>query len=353
MNFKINNRIILAGIGIILLLLLIIPLRIPYRMVVQGKILPGRIWILQRETDGSMLITLRDHVHNIVSDYTAYQVERGDVLNFRLSANLSMDNLVSAGDTIGFIQSNIINGELAQLQGLLAVARSNLQVNRSGEKQSLVEAARNQYLLSQEQAQLQSKILERQKALFDSNLVSREEYEINQGTFNIFELQTAMAGSQLQALETGSKPEQIQLSYAEIHSLEREIRVLEQRLSQFVLISPLQGRVFTTFSAESLLFIADTTRIVYMPVNLREQPEVKLNQKIVLEANNGILIAGEIVSIDQMIQRLNDQQVFLVTAVLESGDLPLALNQIVPCTIHGQSKTPWNYLGRLIKAILN
>ncbi len=354
MQKKINTRTILIGAGIILLLILLLPVHLPYSLVVQGKVLPGQVWLLQRQTDGSMLVTLRDHRQNIVSSYTAYQVERGDVLSFNLSPRLQSDGRVTRGDTIGYIHSNVINGEMANLRGALDVARSMLYVNNTGEKQSLVEAARNQLSLSREQALLQNRILERQKDLYDSNLVSREMYEITQGTSKIYDLQALVAEAQLKALETGSKPEQVQLSLSEINSLESEIKVLEQRLDQFVLISPLAGELFTPFSAESLMFIADTSRLVYMPVGLRDLAEVKVAQIFQVRTPVGAeVIRGKIVKVDQMIQRLNDQQVFFVIGLLEKRHALLPLNQIVPCTIKGQSKTPWKYLGKIIQSMFN
>jgi hypothetical protein len=354
MQKKIDTRTILIGVGIVLLLILLLPIHLPYNLIVQGKVLPGQVWLLQRQTDGSMLVTLRDHRQNIVASYTAYQVERGDVLSFNLSPRLRSDGQVTTGDTIGFIHSNVINGEMANLRGSLDVARSVLYVNNTGEKQSLVEAARNQLSLSREQAQLQNKILERQKDLYDSNLVSREMYEITQGTSKIYDLQALVAEAQLKALETGSKPEQIQLSLSEINSLESEIKVLEQRLDQFVLISPLQGELFTSFSAESLMFIADTSRLVYMPVGLRDLAEVKVSQLFQVRTPVGAeVINGKIVRIDQLVQRLNDQQVFFAIGLLEKRTALLPLNQIVPCTIKGEDKTPWNYLGKIIQSMFN
>ncbi len=354
MQKKIDTRTILIGVGIILLLILFLPIHLPYSLVVQGKVLPGQLWLLQRETDGSMLVTLRDHRQNIVSSYTAYQVERGDVLSFNLSPRLHRDGQINTGDTIGFIHSNMITGEMASLRGDLEVARSMLDVNNTGEKKSLIEAARSQLSLSREQALLQNRILERQKDLYDSNLVSREMYEITQGTSKIYDLQASVAEAQLKALETGSKPEQIQLSLSQITSLESEIKVLEKRLDQFVLISPLDGELFTPFSAESLMFIADTSRLVYMPVGLRDLTEVKVAQ--IFQVRTPVTaeeIKGKIIKVDQMIQRLNDQQVFFVIGLLEKRHTLLPLNQIIPCSIKGQSKTPWNYLGKIIQSIFN
>jgi hypothetical protein len=354
MQKKIDTRFILVGAGLILLLILLLPVRLPYRLTVQGKILPGQVWLLQRETDGSLLVTLRDHVQNLVSSYTAYQVERGDVLRFSLAPRLQDQGQVIRGDTVGFIHSNMINGELVGLQGALQVARSMLRVNSSGEKQSLIEAAQNQLSLSREQALLQNKILERQKDLYDSNLVSREMYEITQGTSKIYDLQASVAEAQLNALKTGLKPEEIQLSLAQINSLESEINILEQRLAQFVLISPLDGELFTPFSAESLMFIADTTRLVYMPVSLGDQAEVYLDQMLEIRiGTSGEVVTGKIIKLDRLIQRLNDQQIFFAVGLLGKRRSPLPLNQIVSCAIHGQGKTPWNYLGKIIRTIFN
>jgi len=351
---QIKTKTIVITAAVLLILILLLPIPLPYNLVVQGKIVPGQVWFLQRQTDGSMLVTLRDQLHNMVSSYTAYQVERGDVLSFKLESKLSPDGSIAFGDTVGYIHSNVISREMAFLKGSLEVARSLLQVNRTGEKQSMIDAARSQLSLSMEQTDLQKKILERQKDLYDSSLVSKEMYEITLGTSRIYEMQTAVAEAQLKSLQTGSKPEQVQMALAEINSLESEIKVLEQRLNQFVLISPLQGQIFTPFSAETLLFVADTSRVVYIPVNILDMPEVELNQRVQVKIEtNGEVIKGKIYKLDKMVQRLADKQVFFAIGILDGENALLPVNQIVSCTIQGKRKTPLDYLGKLTQALFN
>jgi hypothetical protein len=102
------------------------------------------------------------------------------------------------------------------------------------------------------------------------------------------------------------------------------------------------------------MFIADTSRLVYMPVGLRDLPEVKVAQIFQVRTPvSAEVIQGKIVRVDQVIQRLNDQQVFFVIGLLEKRQVLLPLNQIVSCTIKGQSKTPWKYLGKIIQSMFN
>jgi hypothetical protein len=301
-----------------------------------------------------MLVTLRDNLHNRVSGYRAYQVERGDVLSFQLEPDLSPDGSISAGDTVGFIRSNILNREMALLKGSLGVARSTLQVDQTGEKQSLIDAARSQLSLSLEQVQLQKKILERQKNLYDRNLISQEEYEITLGTYHIYELQAAAAEAQLKALQTGAKPEQVHLSQAEINSLSGEINVLEQHLQQYVLISPIKGQIFTPFSAETLMFVADTSRVIYMPVNILDMPEVEVDQKVKVKMEiGGASMEGKILKLDKNVQRLVDKQVFFAICMLPGDTTEIPVNQIVSCRIEAGHKTPLNYLGKITEGIFN
>jgi hypothetical protein len=354
MNKQIKPRTIIIAAVILLIVIMLLPLPLPYHLMVQGKIVPGKVWLLHQQTDGSLLVTLRDHLHNLVSGYTAYQVERGDVLSFQLKSDLRSDGSIAAGDTIGFIHSNVISQEMALLKGSLEVAQSMLQVNQTGEKESLIDAARSQLSLSREQADLQKKILERQKELYDSSLVSKEIYEITLGTSRIYDLQAAAAEAQLKALQTGAKPEQVHLSQAEINSLKGEIKVLEQRLQQFVLIAPINGQIFTPFSAETLMFVADTSRVVYIPVNILDGPEVEVNQKVQVRMEAGSEITeGKIYKVDNMVQRLVNKQVFFAICILDSNKKLLPVNQIVSCRIQGRSKTPLDYLGKLTQSIFN
>jgi hypothetical protein len=354
MNKQNQRRIIYIAGALIVIIIMILPIPLPYHLVTQGKIIPAKVWVVQRQNDGSLMVTLRDHLNNVVSSYTTYQVERGDVLNFELWPAFHRDGSIVAGDTVGTVQSNVINGEMARLSGALAVARSALQVNESGEKESLVNAARDQALLNRERAELQQKILERQQDLYNRQLISQETYEITQGTAKIYELEAAVSEAQLKALESGSKPEQIQLALSEINSLEGEIKILEQRLNQCVLISPISGRLYTLFSADTLLYIADTGRVVYMPIPTASLAEVEVNQVVQVKNESSVdVIKGKIYRIDKMIQRLNAKQVFFVIALLEKESTVLPINQIASCTIQGRSKTPLMYLGKIVQTVFN
>ena len=353
MDKQTQRRIVYVGGVLILILILLLPIPLPYYLTTQGKIIPAKVWLLQRQTDGSLLVTLRDHLNNVVSSYTAYQVDRGDVLNFKLSPVLSLEGFVEAGDTVGQVQSNVINGEMARLRGALSVARSTLQVNESGEKESLINAARSQALLSREKAEVQQKILERQKDLYNRQLLSQEMYEITQGTTKIYDLEAAVAEAQLKALESGSKPEQIQLSLSEINSLKGEIEILEQRLNQCVLISPISGYLYTQFSPDTLFYIADTSQVAFMPIPMSGLTEVEVNQlvRVKNEASTGA-IQGKIYRVDKMIQRIDTRQVFFAIALLDNSSSVLPVNEIVSCTIRGKNRTPLKYLGKIIQTMV-
>ena len=70
--------------AVIIIFILIIPFEFPYSISVQGKVISGQEWLLHKQTDGSIIVTQRNHKTDFITNFTAYQIERGDVFQFFL-----------------------------------------------------------------------------------------------------------------------------------------------------------------------------------------------------------------------------------------------------------------------------
>jgi hypothetical protein len=349
---KNKNFLIATAIVLIIIIVLLLPIKYPYKIKAQGKIVPAQEWILHKQTDGSLLTVFRDNLQNSVQTFTAYQVERGDILKFQLSKSLKAIDYITQGDTIGFIYSNEIDREIERLKGELGMAQASLHMNLAGEKTSLIQEAKNRSALNKARADLQNKIVERQAELFKNELISQESLEISQSTAKIYELEAAMAEAQLQTMQTGAKTEQIQLIESEIQAKNDELKILQERNQSFMLRSPLDGNLLSMVSEDTLLIVADKKSVVIIPINWQYFSEVADGQHVTIDYERaGKGIAGKVAKVNRVMQTLRGEQVFVATALLNSDSVDLPRNLIIPCEINGKARSALEHLSRFIKTL--
>jgi hypothetical protein len=58
---------------VIVFIILVIPVELPYNIAVQGKIIAGEEWLLHKQTDGSIIVSQRNHyLSTVLDDYSRY-----------------------------------------------------------------------------------------------------------------------------------------------------------------------------------------------------------------------------------------------------------------------------------------
>ncbi len=348
-----KRNIILGAIIIIIIVLLLFPIHIPFSISVTGKIVPGQQWLVARQADGSIISSVYNYSQNITENYAAYQVDRGDVFHFKSMPELKESNSITAGDTIGYIFSNMFYQELNRLEGALEVARANLEVVSSGEQETILNEARDRLLLAQERAEVQNEILKRQTRLFQDSLISREEYEITRGMTRISDLEAQVAQAQLFTVEIGEKPEITTRAKIQIIAVENELRTLHSRLSDYTLRAPLSGEINKVISPDTLLLVSDETRLVIMPIAWQYLNDVDTNLTFTIETNYARETSqGSIISKSDFMNMISGQQVFIALGLIDENSGNLPLNMMVECSLSGNSRSIWDYVLYFLKALI-
>jgi multidrug efflux pump subunit AcrA (membrane-fusion protein) len=282
-----------------------------------------------------------------------FQIERGDAIQFHFNPEIHRNEYQSQGDTIGFIYSNELIRELAILKKDLALAKSNLNISVTGEKESIVNEARKQLELAKERANVQKSIMERQKELVGKNLIAYEIYEMTVSTYTTYKLEVEIAEAYLKSILGGVKPEQVDYYLSEINSIEQEIKILQERINQYTLVSPINGRIFHVFSYDTLFLLGDTSMVAIIPVNSTYYHEVFKEQNVIVDLGNlsNILTEGKIIKIDNRITLVDGKQVFTVIAQIENYPEDCPVNLIVGCTIIGKKVLLINYIIKFFQSI--
>ena len=329
-------KITIAIVAIIaIILFIVLPINLPYSIEVPGKVLPQKEWILSKSNNGMIVTQLVNNKTGLSEDYFVTQFERGDAVKLELNSNRNNFS-VSKNDTIGIIHSNEIDRRLVQLRGKLAETKASLKINLTGNKKSIIKAAEQKLAYEKEKSSEQKKILARLKAMYEKELISLEEYEIAQNESNLNDINIAIAEAQLEAVKTGQKPEQIQLIKSQILSIEDEITTLEGRLSNFVIISPIDGTVNQIVKSDTILFVADTSGyVILMPVNIKEKEYLDRDVTIDLQlpfSNN--ITEANFLGLDNKVQIFNGTQVILAKAIVDKDKINFLPGMYVQCKLH-------------------
>ncbi len=312
--------------GVIILLL--IPFTVSRTISVAGKVLPAREWLLVKNQQGNVLATFSDHMQGHVDNYTALSVIRGDAFGFSLRPALKPGDTVRTGDTVFSIRSHDLLRQVEQLSGQLAVARANLSVMKSGEKEAVTAEAKRSLVLAQEQAALQHQLFPRQDSLYRKNLISREEYDLARSAAQSADIGVAIAEARLQMVTTGSKPEQIRLIQSQITASERELQALSEQVGALTIVSPLTGVLLSSTSPDTLCCIEDTARVVLLAVPVEEMNRLATGASVTMHVpRRPGGWEGTVVRIDRQVRFILGRQVVMATAGLSApqGELPSRL----------------------------
>lgn len=343
----VRSSIIVAAVVVVLVGLFFLPIEVPYSATVPGKVLPAREWLLVRDQEGSVGSLLRDHLQSNVQHYTLNRFERGDVVRLTLNPELYPQVSVAVGDTIASIYSSETERQLRELTGTLATTFAALDFHASGEKEALVNEAREQVRRAQEQAQQHEKELERIRRLEAAQAVPELDLEQAESQQRVYEADIAVAEARLETMETGAKPQQVELTRTEAAALQDQITTLQERLAMFTITSPISGVVARSFGADTLLTVQDTTAyVVVMPVGWEEHRQLSPDQAIEV-AVFGVdePITGRIQQLGDAVHILQGEQVLFVTVLLEEPPRLLP-GVLASCTLSFGSLSLWEYLKR-------
>jgi len=327
----------------------LIPVEFPYTITTTGKILPLKSWIVSKGNSGQLITFIHDRKKGIIDNYSVKEFERGDDIKLSLNPDFRIGWVVDEKDTIGFIYSNEIEVQIAFLESRLALARSSLEFNMTGEKESIIKEAEENLNFAVTQAEEQKKILDRQKALYEKNLISLEEYELASGQAKLNDIAVDIAQARLESVSTGAKNEQIELIKSEIKSLHEQIGVLRKRYHSHYLVSPLQGVVTNLASGDTLFSISDNRDYVVMiPVRVSESQYVSDNAGIEIRLPDASEdLKGEIIFTDNAVLALLNEQVMVFIGSVETNE-PLAYGLMVECKIDCGSISIYEHLKRLM-----
>jgi hypothetical protein len=354
-----KQTIILSSI-LIFLLLSSFFIKIPYNIDCSGKILPSREWIIRNIDGGDIVGIYNQNKSNPIYDYVQYKFERGDIARVYYSKAFTSNSSVKKGDTIGYIGSYLLDEKFTELQGELNEQQAYLKTVNTGEKGSMIESARNELELANEEYDLQLKNYERQKALFEKQLISAIEYETSQKLYQSAKTKVVLARNNMLSVQTGGKQELIEYSNSKIGSVVNELNSLDKKRQKYFLVAPFDGRIVTKqvplnnpeVVTYHLLHVVDTSEyIVMLPIELYQRAYISKNVKITtILPETGKKIEGVYIGENQDVELTgNYKQVFIVKGSIKPQGKPVPYGIYASCTIDCGTVSLFEYIKRKIR----
>src|SRR5437667_3759671 len=93
--------IVLSVIGIIVLVLLLFPIHVPYTIHAPCKIVPVKEWIVEKNSEGVITVSLYDHKSGSV-EMNSY--DPGSIAGYKFSPHPRNAEFINPGDTVGYIE---------------------------------------------------------------------------------------------------------------------------------------------------------------------------------------------------------------------------------------------------------
>lgn len=330
-----------------------LPVEIPYKIKTKAMVKPALEWELSRLPDGSLSSLLRNQLTGSIESYGVTEFRRGDVVQFEMNPEIFQGQTIQKGDTIGFLYSNDEQIRIAELKGQMEVLNAELEFYRSGEKEESIKAAEREVELSRENIKSQEKVLARSRVLMRDSLISKQQFELDEHELEMRKLALELALSRQQVVSTGDKPERIQLIETQIEAVKDQIRQLQSRIEQHILLSPMVGMVVMNrnyLSSDVLVKVIDDSAYVGIaPVLLRDLPHLDKGRKVVSrQYREEDPIRGRVFDFNNVSELINGQMVVFFTVVFEKnlggGLLP---GKVIEIEAEGVPMNPQEYAWKL------
>jgi multidrug efflux pump subunit AcrA (membrane-fusion protein) len=331
-----------------LLLIGLLPFRIPYHINTFGKVSPQREWLVIQDPAGRITTRLFNHKLQMAEQVSITEVQRGDALQFQLAPTMLSKSQINAGDTVATLQSPDLIQAIMQLQGQLSQARALRLVYASSEKEPLLQEARQQIQRAHVQVEEQRRVVNRLKQLHEKELVSGQEYELALAMQRIYESDMAMAQARLNSLQSGAKAEQLDLVQAQIDAISQELQAMQLKAAAYVLRSPITGSCLHHVNADTLFSVAEADSfVITMMVKMKDRALVRVGQKVDIKLPAGDpAVFAEIVFVNPMLERLGTEQAFWVIARTPNVANVLP-GLLVTCEIQCDPLTKLRFLQRI------
>ncbi len=345
---RFSRRTILSVILILLLVVMFLPINVPYSFEATALVYPSREWYLNKGQDDSYVSELHDLKTNVIMNLKGYKFERGDIAEVYIKEGLKSGDFITQDDTIAFIHSYFIENEIIQLENLKDVELATMNTSTVGQKQELIDEQKQEVHYAEQQQVLAEKNYNRQLSLFNDSVISLAEFEIYETSFKLAKTNVEIEQSELNSLMTGEKQEDIRLIQQKIDSYTREIETLDKLKDQYYIKSPIDGVVNFKSALNGILTVSDTSQfLLKIPVkmyNIQYLDRISAIRFSIPGYNDKI--DASFIDLDENVNLMSNQQMVIAKALIEGKARKIYPGMAVQCKVMCDEITIFEFLKR-------
>ena len=331
---RITKKIILLLFFLSIIIVFIIPFKIPYTFKSTARIYPSQEWVLMTGQDDSFISVIYDNKTNVINNLTNYKFERGDIAELNINPQLISGQQINKGDTIAFIHSFDIENELTELRSEIEVEKASLNVLKSGEKVSIINEAEKKYDYAIQQLKLDEKTFLRQQTLFQDSVISAAEFDQVENVYQLAKINLNILENELLSLKSGDKPSEINLINEKINSIKINIEILENQKDQYFIISPRSGIINFSPALGQYFSISDNNEyILKIAIQLKNRKHLDSLSSINFEiAGDNAINSASLLQINDKVESIGSHQIFFIKAIADNND-NISRGMAVQCKI--------------------
>jgi len=279
------------------------------------------------------------------------------VLN--LATKVKEGEKIERGRIVAELSSASYLSDLEQTKAALKRAREYHALLKKGPREESIQQAKERVAQSQTELELKEKELKRLSDLHQKNLISSQELEKAQTEYAILSKELKIAKGDLKILKNGTRPEELEMAWAEIYELEARANFLEAQISASQIKSPISGIVASLGSEKNFspsisfwgLNIANLdTMLVVIKASEKYLDVLKEGQNVKLKVKSYPFSSfwGKVFKISQKAEEDQAENVFRVTCKVENKNHLLKPGMSGYAKIYCGKRSIFNLLTRRI-----
>ena len=349
---RITKKLILLLFFSAIIIVFIIPFKIPYSFKATARIYPSQEWVLMSGQDDSFISVIYDNKTNVINNLTNYKFERGDIAELMINPQLISGQEINKGDTIAYIHSFEIENELVKLRSELEVEKASLDVLKSGEKISIINEAEKKYDYAKQQLKLDEKTFLRQQTLFQDSVISVAEFDQAENVYQLAKININILENELLSLKSGDKPSEINLINEKINSIKNSLEILENQKKRYFIISPRSGIInFSPAFGQYFSISNDNEYILKIAIQLKNRMYLDSLSSINFEiAGDNAINTASLMQINDKVESIGSHQIFFIKALADNND-NISRGMAVQCKIGCDNVSLFEYCMRTMDLV--
>lgn len=269
-----------------------------------------------------------------------------------ISLNVEEGDNVSKGQIIGEIDHSELDAQIIQAEAQFKVAKSSLDLLIAGpEDLQVVQAEAGKNQVEENMAQIKINLSQaeenyiRDEQLLKQGVITKDKLDSTRvqrdalrKQFNAINQQLIASKASLKLLKQGSRKEEISRVRAQVEQAQAGIKVLKAQLSNYNIISPLNG-VVTNKNVDIGSLVGPNSPVVTISQSKNLELEMNIPEKQILNVKVGqrVNVKTQVKDINANIIKIspvvdNQTNLIKVTASINS-DLPLRIGMSFDCNI--------------------